>query len=78
LLPLFVVRKGPGEFEVVVEHALEAVSSDTRHEAVDDLIGGFVRRIEAFIERHPTSLLWHRLPVDEARAFSDPSAAAPS
>jgi lauroyl/myristoyl acyltransferase len=78
LLPLFVVRKGPGEFEVVVEHALEAVSSDTRHEAVDDLIGGFVRRIEAFIERHPTSFLWHHLPVDEAPAFSDPSAAAPS
>jgi lauroyl/myristoyl acyltransferase len=53
LLPAFVVKRTHDRFEVIIEPALTAPPSSSRHEAVDEMVRRYVETIEQYVTRHP-------------------------
>jgi len=62
LLPVFTIRRAPGDFEIIIEPPFDLPEVETRHEAVELLIHKYVRLVELFMLRYPTSFfLWRSL-----------------
>jgi predicted LPLAT superfamily acyltransferase len=77
LLPVFCVRTGPGAFDVVIEPALERVTTTARHEAIDDLARRYGALLETYVLRHPELWSgWYSLHVDGAEREATTPAAA--
>lgn len=53
LLPAFAIKRTHDHFEVIIEPALTAAPSSSRHEAVDELVRRYIARIEDCVTRHP-------------------------
>lgn len=53
LLPAFAIKRAPAHFEVIIEPALTAPPSRSRHESVDEMVRRFIARIEYHVTRHP-------------------------
>ena len=53
LLPVFVVKRDYDRFEVVVEPELTRSRTGDRHEAVDELVRGYIERIEHYVLEYP-------------------------
>lgn len=69
LLPVFVARRGPDAFDVVVEEPLVAPDRPSRHEAVDGLTRAFGARIDGRLWAAPTSgNVWKLLEIGETPA----------
>ena len=64
LLPVFTVREGPGRFLTVIEPPLEPRPAAGREQALQDLVEGFVARMEHHARRCPDQVHWHPQVVD--------------
>ena len=53
LLPVFVLKRDYDRFEVVVEPELTRSRTGDRHEAVDELVRGYIERIEQYVVKYP-------------------------
>ena len=53
LLPVFVIRRGPGHFEVVFEPAMKPAEDADPRAAVEDLMGRYTRLLESYVLRFP-------------------------
>jgi lauroyl/myristoyl acyltransferase len=64
LLPVCCIRRGPGDFVVAIEPALEAAAGRARRDAADDLVRGFAARLEAWVLRQPYMWSgWYQMPT---------------
>jgi len=65
LLPVFTIRNAPGDFEITIEPPLELPEAKSRHEAVEILLFRYVKLMESYVARYPTSFMrWSRLRAD--------------
>jgi len=53
LLPVFVIRRGPGRFEVVFEPALQPEEGAHSHSATEDLMRRYTELLESYVLRFP-------------------------
>lgn len=53
LVPVFVIRKGPGRFEVVFEPALEPTEGAHPHAATEELMRRYTSLLESYVLRDP-------------------------
>lgn len=60
LLPVFTIRKHPGEFEIIVEKEFEVPVSRSRHQAIELLVHRYAKLLESFMIRYPVSFPLHR------------------
>ena len=64
LLPVCCIRRGPGDFVVAIEPALEAAAGRARRDAADDLVRAFAARLEAWVLRQPYMWSgWYQMPT---------------
>ena len=53
LLPVFVIRRGPGRFEVVFEPPIEPAQGLDPHAATEDLMRRYSKQLESYVLRFP-------------------------
>jgi lauroyl/myristoyl acyltransferase len=64
LLPVCCIRRGPGDFVVAIEPALEPAAGRSRRDATDDLVRAFATRLEAWVLRQPHMWSgWYQMPT---------------
>ena len=51
---MFVIRRGPGHFEVVFEPAMKPAEDADPRAAVEDLMGRYARLLESYVLRFPS------------------------
>jgi lauroyl/myristoyl acyltransferase len=63
LLPVCCVRRGSGDFAIVIEPALRPSSGRNRRDATDDLVRSFAERLESWVLRQPSLWSgWYQMP----------------
>jgi lauroyl/myristoyl acyltransferase len=64
LLPVCCIRRGPGDFVVAIEPALEPAAGRGRRDATDDVVRAFAARLEAWVLRQPHMWSgWYQMPT---------------
>jgi len=72
LLPVCCIRRGPGDFVVAIEPALEAAAGRARRDATDDLVRAFAARLEAWVLRQPYMWSgWYQMPTASTAAAEE-------
>lgn len=56
LLPVFTVRRGPRDFETLIEPPLEPEARSDRLEAVECMLRQYVNSMESYVARYPVAL----------------------
>jgi lauroyl/myristoyl acyltransferase len=65
LLPVFTIRRAPGDFEIIIEPSLDLPEIKNRHKAVELLIYKYAKLVESYMVRYPTLFFWGSLGIDE-------------
>jgi lauroyl/myristoyl acyltransferase len=66
LLPIYCMRRGPGDFVVAIEPPLRAAPGRSRRDAADDLVRAFAARLEAWVLRQPYLWSgWYQMPAED-------------
>lgn len=65
LIPVVTLRKGPLNFEVIIENPLEIPTEGNRHDKVNILLNNFSQTVETYVLKHPESFrFWHKIIVE--------------
>lgn len=65
LLPVFTIRRAPGDFEIIVEPPLDLPDVKNRHKAVELLIYKYAKLVESYMVQYPDRFFWSDLVMDE-------------
>jgi lauroyl/myristoyl acyltransferase len=67
LMPVFIVRKGPQDFEIVIEEPMELPTGGDQDEMITQIVYRYAMRIEEYALRDPSAFTdWRRLLAPDA------------
>ena len=68
LMPVFVARRGPEDFEIVVEEPMELPTGGDQDDAIEQIVNRYATKIEQYANTNPSAFAdWRRLLSPAAR-----------